>query len=554
MWRSLPLCLVLCLCLPSPGRARTTAATALALRRKRAVEDLLPINGGTSSVLTAQAEGALFTTQITLGGVVFNVDVDTGSSDLWIIPKAAFTDATHTEVPASVVYGTGSINGTVAYAPLTLGSLNTEKQAFIQVTEATDMSGLLRFGSEGILGLGFLTSTTGVNRALSTAGFPIASSSAIQTLLSSNPSLPRMFTVLLGRDPGTGHGTDGLLTIGDYIAGRENVVERPRLSRFVPAGQKFADSPRWTVLAESVIVNGQTIGLHSAFPDAPAGTNVALLDTGTTLSAVPRAVADAVYGAVPGAYAAESLTSEGSHDWVVPCSKPVQVSITFGGKEIPIHPLDTTKLRKATSPRGIYCTGTLQTAGPTLQEAGIDMLLGDSFLLNVYSAYHFGRSSLDGVTEEETPYFQLTPLTDPSASLSEFEKIRMKEIRELGLPELSRAQILGEQEVDVEGKEEVSGVIPVPAPIDDLEMSPAPVDDWADSEPGIQPPIPPLDSNSREDASIPLHALPPVAIAGLFVLGVVVGVVLIVVNRRRKRADYEPLSTEEYALRPRRLD
>ncbi|VDB93447.1 unnamed protein product [Peniophora sp. CBMAI 1063] len=562
MWRSLYLGLLLYSNFFSPTRASTTRVDLTLTRRRaslRAQEDLLPINGGTSSILTSQAEGALFTTQLTLGGVVFDVDVDTGSSDLWIIPKAAFADVSYTETPASVIYGTGIINGTIAYAPLTLGSLSTDKQAFIQVTEATDMSGILRFGSEGIFGLGFTTPSTGINRALAEAGFPASPSNAMQSLLSSNPSLPQMFTILLGRDSTTGHGADGLLTVGDYIAGRETIAQLPRLPRFVPSGEKYSAQPRWTVLAESVVVNGEVIKLTSAFTDAPAGTNVALLDTGTTLSAVPRAVMDAVYGAVSGAYSAEGLTSEGSHDWVIPCATPVQVSIVFGNQAIPLHPLDATKLRKASSPRGIYCTGTLQTAGPTLQEAGIDMLLGDSFLLNTYSSYNFGRSSSGTSTSEEAPYVQLASLTDPETALEEFERIRKKEIRELGLPELTRAQIVGEEEVkDKDAGEEVPGVLPGPAPAEVPPTPPAPFDEWANSDVDVELPLQPLDGASRENtAPLPLHAKPEVRLAGgvgIVFLALVGIVLLVLVRRRRKRTDYELLRTDEHELRPRRLD
>ena len=62
MLRNLPLDLLLSLCLLSPRRA-SALRNEYPLRRvgrlTRALEDLLPINGGTSSVLTSQAEGAL---------------------------------------------------------------------------------------------------------------------------------------------------------------------------------------------------------------------------------------------------------------------------------------------------------------------------------------------------------------------------------------------------------------------------------------------------------------------------------------------------------------
>lgn len=53
-------------------------------------------------------------------------------------------------------------------------------------------------------------------------------------------------------------------------------------------------------------------------------------------SQVPRDLADAIYGRVQGA----SYDTKNEW-WTVPCGQLLNVTINFGGKSYPVHPLDT---------------------------------------------------------------------------------------------------------------------------------------------------------------------------------------------------------------------
>lgn len=86
--------------------------------------------------------------QVQLGGAPpFTALLDTGSSGLRVIdtavPRTAFT--TVTDTPVSYAYGNYdssiSINGVVAYAPLTLGALTTERPIAIMYVETGGCSG-----------------------------------------------------------------------------------------------------------------------------------------------------------------------------------------------------------------------------------------------------------------------------------------------------------------------------------------------------------------------------------------------------------------------------
>ena len=53
-------------------------------------------------------------------------------------------------------------------------------------------------------------------------------------------------------------------------------------------------------------------------------------------SQVPREVSDAIYGRVKGA-----VYDSDKEWWTVPCGQMLNISFNFGGKNYPVHPLDT---------------------------------------------------------------------------------------------------------------------------------------------------------------------------------------------------------------------
>lgn len=57
-------------------------------------------------------------------------------------------------------------------------------------------------------------------------------------------------------------------------------------------------------------------------------------------NSIPRSLATAVYGRIPGAQFVNRTDVGGV--WQVPCDKEVNMTFIFAGQKIPIHPLDAT--------------------------------------------------------------------------------------------------------------------------------------------------------------------------------------------------------------------
>ena len=129
-----------------------------------------------------------------------------------------------------------------------------------------------------------------------------------------------------------------MLTIDEVLPQYSNVTSYTKLA--VDKVHRLTDADQhWQVLTDTngiIGPDGNTITLDSIVPSAPNGQLVGVLDTGFTLTQVPRYVSDAIYGRVPGA-----VYDTKSQFWTVPCDSLINVSFKFGGVEIPIHPLDT---------------------------------------------------------------------------------------------------------------------------------------------------------------------------------------------------------------------
>ena len=58
----------------------------------------------------------------------FAIQLDTGSSDLWVMPPFALEVTNTTDIPASLTFGIGAVNGTVAFADMTFGPYEVQSQ------------------------------------------------------------------------------------------------------------------------------------------------------------------------------------------------------------------------------------------------------------------------------------------------------------------------------------------------------------------------------------------------------------------------------------------
>lgn len=346
------------------------------------------------------ASGAnIYVATLSVAGQEFPVQLDTGSSDLWLDTTGVdLSSLTKTGVQTGLTYG----DGTVAFGPVYFGSVTfgnfTVDQAFISApgTNATTNS------DKGLLGVGppLLSS---ISDALSRSSFD--GDTLLDNIFSSDSSLPQLTTFSLSRSFSTGKTDGGVFTVGEVDSDFSQIQQAPTLP--------VISSDRWIVLMDEMIVNGQSISGDSSFSvrNQSEGQTLANLDTGTSLSQIPQTYAAAIYGDVPGA---QLYSSSGIY--VLPCDTKINVSFVFGGVEYPVHPIDTIA---ATSDGagGVICfSGFPFSDGFSNSE---DFLIGDSFLRNVYSLYDYGSF----LNESTTPFIQLLSTTDKDAAYAEFDTL-----------------------------------------------------------------------------------------------------------------------------------
>lgn len=84
--------------------------------------------------------------------------------------------------------------------------------------------------------------------------------------------------------------------------------------------------------------DGKPINITSIVDGGPRLN--AVLDTGFSLTQVPRQLSDAIYGRVPNATFGAVGRGVGE-TWKFPCDAEVNLTFTIGGVKYPIHPLDT---------------------------------------------------------------------------------------------------------------------------------------------------------------------------------------------------------------------
>ncbi|TDL20329.1 acid protease [Rickenella mellea] len=332
-----------------------------------------------------------------------DVQLDTGSSDLWLdttgVQLTTFQD---TGINQLVPYGDGSI----AQGPIEIGNVTVGPYTVTQALISAPGTNATENGDKGLMGVG-LPGISQVSVALNATNFQ--GKTVMENIFAANPSLPPYFTVDLSRSETMGSSSGGTFTIGETRSDLGAISNAPKLPVVNPT--------RWVTLLDGITVAGQSFAppiTAFEFPGQLPTQLVTLLDTGGPLAVIPKMYLDAIYGNVPGAQFSTSLSA-----YTVPCDTAIDLSFVFGGISYPIHPIDAVVGVVDPTQGGIVCFSGFVTAGNLGLDSSADVLLGVSFLRNVYALFDFGNV----VSGTDAPFIQLLATTDTSTAAAEFQSL-----------------------------------------------------------------------------------------------------------------------------------
>jgi len=127
----------------------------------------------------------------------------------------------------------------------------------------------------------------------------------------------------------------------------------------------------WLIPLVNIVIGGKTTAV---------GTQAAI-DTGTSLIGGPPSLMASLYAQIPGATLGTGALSA---YYLYPCSTDVQVSMTFGTKTWSIRSVDF-----SLPVQGDTCAGAFFGLSINGGNTGLQWVVGDTFLKNVYSVYRF---------------------------------------------------------------------------------------------------------------------------------------------------------------------
>ncbi|KAJ8087243.1 hypothetical protein PM082_006073 [Marasmius tenuissimus] len=187
---------------------------------------------GNGSVAVFNQGNLQYSCNLTIGGREYNVIVDTGSNDLWVMGTPPTTETTG--ISASLAYSRGVVNGGINTADIAFDNFKVTKQAYLLASQSRDV-GITN--GNGILGIGPSNSSNILNKLKDSRNTTVDGLPLMDRIFRQNMNTPNFMTLLLSRSQDETvsrvpllDNHPGLLTIGETVPEYKEIRNMPKLN------------------------------------------------------------------------------------------------------------------------------------------------------------------------------------------------------------------------------------------------------------------------------------------------------------------------------------
>ncbi|PPQ85163.1 hypothetical protein CVT25_004170 [Psilocybe cyanescens] len=366
----------------------------------------------------------MYTVPIHLGQKTFALQLDTGSSDLWVLSndcqknsceranatRYTSSSSVSTGIDVDMHYGDSSTSayafGTVAFDTATVAGVTMVDQAFALIDDTTNHILESSADVSGILGLSFPTASRIQEEVSAKTGALVQTDNFLEATSTSGPLLSRlaasgalqhpMFTIESQRTAIDISGR-GVLTVGKLPEEIDNsTLTWVPVRLYTPEeggliAPSFAPGEiypyRWEIDIDGVFLDGKKLLDSTISAEGVDSHRVsALIDTGNSVLRGPEDVVTNILRSV-------SSTYDSTAEYPVaglPCHVPHSLAFQIGGKMFPIDPRDFVSQLNPDNAVACQADNLVPTDPPSIG-ALFRWSLGTPFFRSNIVAFHFGN-------------------------------------------------------------------------------------------------------------------------------------------------------------------